>query len=173
MDGNSVDNSDPLAGADVGETRTVQESVELHTIDFEPDVFWGSDRIGSPEIESVDVVEDDHGDEMLVVSFEGELTKTLPRRWDSYREPLTPAEEKDARRKRWARKALGAGTVIAPMGIALLVSTRLMNSMAGVTINGEPVQPPGIESVLGVFAFALFVVWAIQWIPRGNGGRSA
>lgn len=166
------DDADPLKGADVGETRTVRESVELHTIDFEPRVFWGSDRIGEAEVENVDVVEDEDGSKKIVVEFEGELTKALPRRWDSYREPLTEAEEKAQRRREWGKNVLRVFGVLVPLGLGVFITNHVMGQMSGTTIDGEPIQAPGIEVYVVLIGFALFFLWALQRLP-GRIGRTA
>jgi len=167
----SQQSTDPLDGADVGETKTVRDTVELHAIDFEPDVFWG-DRIGSSEIENVDVVEDEYGDQKLVVTFEGELTKALPRRWDSYREPVTDAEEAAQRRRKWEKNAARAVAVVAPLGLALFITNHVMQQMTGITINGEPMQPPSPEMFAVIIGLALFFMWALQRLPGRIGGRA-
>jgi len=162
---------DPLDGADVGETKTIRESVELHTIDFEPDVYRGSDRFVDSEIESVDVIEDEYGEKKLVVNFEGEVTKALPRTWDYSREPLTEQEQKAEQRKKWLRKLLITGVpTVGTLAIGTVVTYHVMDALSasGMTINGEAVQTPGIWSFVLVLGLAVFIIWAIQWLPRGG-----
>lgn len=62
------DDTDPLEGADVGETRTVRESIEFHTTEFAPGAFYGSDRFGDVGVADVEVREDEYGDEVVVVT---------------------------------------------------------------------------------------------------------
>lgn len=163
---------DPLDGADVGETRTVRESVDLYTVDFEPDVFYGSDRFSDTEIADVEVAENEHGDRKLVVTFEGEVTKALPRRWDRAREPLTEREERTARRREWVMKALATGGLLAPAVVATVVATWAMDA-GDMTVNGEPMQAPGIEFFGAFFVFVFVVLWILPRLPRWFGGRSA
>lgn len=161
----------PLDGADIGETRTVRESVELYTIDFKPDVYFGSDRIGRATAAGVEVAEDEDGYETVVVTFEGEITKALPRRWDWCREPRTATEKKAQRRKRWLGKAATAFGVLLPLGIATGFTYLLMGRMEGRTIETGPMQPPGLEFYAGLIAFILFLLWAIPKLPGAVGRR--
>ena len=168
----TAESDDPLKNADVGEMQTVRESVELHTINFQPDVFRGSDRFVDTEVADVEIVEDEYGDETLVVTFEGEVTKRLPRNWDYCREPRTVTEEKQARRSRWIQKAIPIVSALVASGVALAVFSRLMENFAGTTIDGEPIQAPGPEFYVGFILLVVFLMWAIQYLPgKVSGGR--
>lgn len=169
---------DPLEHADVGEAVTVSRDVELSTIDFEPDVFYGSDRTVEHDAVDARLVENDEGYHDVVVTFQGEMVKTLPYRWDQCREPRTPAEEreqqKQQRRKKWRRRvSMAIGTLI-PMVVATFVTNDIMSRVAG---RGpfEGVAAPGLGEIAGIVVglvlFALFVLWAIRVMPRPGVGR--
>lgn len=158
---------DPLDGAAVCETRTVRESKTLHGIDMEPSVFFGSDRQVDHQIVDVEVIEDDRDGycDDVKITWEGEVTKTLPRRWDESNEPRTAAEEKQAKRAKWRGRALRAAATLIPLGIGLGVTMHAMNAIAGsMTVNGETVTTPSMLEVAPVIAliagFVLFLKWA-------------
>jgi len=130
---------DPLHGADVGETRTVTETQELYTVDFEPEAFWGTDRYSKRDITNVEIVETDDGSEVIRLTWEGEVTKTLPYRWDHLHTDTTKADERGL--TGWKKYALkfGVGYVL-PLGITGIVAHHVMNAtMSAMTINGEAV----------------------------------
>lgn len=172
------DDTDPLGGADIGETHTVRESVELHTVDFEPGVYYGSDRFGRASVERIEVTENEYGDETVVVTFEGELTKALPPRWDEYREPLTDAEQQAARRKVWLGRLGNAAAIVVPMLGASVLANHLMQAISGdMTVNGEAVTAPGtgemamITGAMLVLAAVVFYAANEVLPPRVVGGR--
>lgn len=160
--------ADPLEGADVGETRTVRETKTLHGINMEPDVYYGSDRFGETRIADVEVVRGDDGEaDDIRVTWEGDVTKALPRRWDYCREPRTAAEERAATRKKWLGRAAKAVGFLLPVGVATLVASHVMNGLSGdLTINGEPmVAPTAVELVplvVMVMGLAAFFAWAVS-----------
>ncbi len=165
--------NDPMDGAEIGETRTVRERIDLPVINFEPDVFYKSDRIGVSHIEDIDIVENEYGDEMLRVTFEGDLTKCLPRRWD---QPIT-----DHPRNRRVKADSGTGRIkqllvsavgfFIPFGFALGLSVWLMRLMdpVTITINGESSTfPPAITELVPVVVLVM-VIGLIVWVGL-NGG---
>ena len=162
----SVAEDDPLRNADIGETKTVRESVELHTINFSPDTFYKSDRIGRCEAVDVQIAEDEDGSETVVVTFEGELTKILPRNWDKSSEPRTAAEEKQSRRAVWKRRAATAAMFLVPVGIATYLTSTVMEQIAGQSIHTEPIQPPGIEVYFVMILMIAFLAWSIPRLPE-------
>lgn len=164
------DNTDPLDGADIGETRTVRESVELYSIDFQPDVFRGSDRMGRPEIAETEVITDELGDQKLVVTFEGDMVKRLPQRWDYHREPVTESEKATHRRRKWARKALRVAGVVGPVLLTLFIANQVMVRVSSVTMAGAEVSPPGIGTYAVLGGMMIALMWAIQYLPGHIGG---
>ena len=169
----AAEGDDPLRNADVGETKTVRESVELHTINFSPNTFYKTDRIGACEAVDVEIAEDEDGSETVVVTFEGEVTKILPRNWDKSREPRTATEEKQARRTAWKRKVGTAAMFLIPAGVATFIASRMMASLEGVHIAGEPVEPLGVEFFITFALLVAFIAWSIPYLPgmAGKGGR--
>ena len=166
---------DPLDGADVGESATIYETVEIHPIDYESEHYYGTDRTGSADIEDVEVVENEYGEEILLLHLEGEITKTLPYRWDETYDPSDDPHEQSA-----IQQAIGrVGSAVAfllPIGIAFTVANLVFQEIAGeMTINGEPVSTPG----MGSLAFSVFLMTALIWVvyygvngglPRTTGG---
>lgn len=160
---------DPLDGADVGETRAVRESVDLHTAEFRPAAFYGTDRIGTGDVAGIEVVEDEYGDEVVRVDFEGDLTKALPPRWDYCAEPVTEEQRRSERRWRWASRLGRWGVHAAMFGVSVLIAHRLMQDVAGkLTVNGEPMHAPTLPELAAPFAvlFLLLVVFEAVVIPR-------
>jgi hypothetical protein len=174
------DDEDPLEHADVGETVTVTREKTLHSINFDPDVYYGGDRVGESDVVDARLVENEYGNHDIVVTFEGDLTKTLPRRWDQCEEPRTEREEQREQKRQWRKKwsrrlSLAIGTVISIV-VATFVTHRVMSRVAGEPPY-EEITAPGLGEVAGMagglLLFALFTMWAIQRLPRGAGGRYA
>ena len=169
------DATDPLEGADVGETETVTETRELWLGALASDDTRGSDRFADHRVSGVEVVTDEYGDEMLAVTVASETTKRLPHRWDYAKEPRTESEQAAAGRRRWIGHGITAGVTAATFGIGVAVMDRVAESMAGdVTINSEPVVlPTGAELIgplLVIFAIAALVISAIRVMPRPGPG---
>lgn len=167
--------NDPLDGADVGETKTVERSKTLHSATYEPGVYYGSDRIGSAEIADVEIVEDEYGEDAIRVTWEGDLTKALPPNWDHHREPVTERELRQERRKKWKGRAGRAAQILIPAAICVGIAAHVMNTISGeVTMNGEPVGTPGFESIAFVFGLVVIIMLGVQYAPRTiRGGRHA
>jgi hypothetical protein len=171
---------DPLEHADVGETVTVTREKTLHSVNFDPDVYYGSDRLGESDVVDARLVENEYGNHDIVVTFEGELVKTLPRNWDYCKEPRTQREAKQEQkrewRKKWGRRVSIAIGFLIPAVVATFVTNSIMSRVAG---RGpfEEVAAPGLGEIAGMVAglmlFAAFIMWAIQRLPRGAGGRYA
>jgi hypothetical protein len=169
-----TDSDDPLDGADVGETRHVERSKHFHGTNYEPREFYGSDRLGDPKITDIEIVEGEDGNaDDFIVTWEGDMTKTLPRRWDSCREPRTHEEETQARRRKWLRRGIQAVSVAVPMAIAVGVSHYLMQGL-DLTMNGVDVSAPTAGMTLSIFILGMLMFAIIRWLPgRINGGRLA
>lgn len=163
-----TDGGDPLDGADVGETRTVTRSKTLHGVDFEPREFYGTDRQRDIRIDDISVVGDDQGEPRDVeITWEAELTKCLPPRWDHAREPRTEAEEKQARRRKWMRRGISAVAALLPLGLVTVVTFHLLNALSGdLLINGEPMGPVSFVDILPalilVFGIAALIIWGVR-----------
>ena len=162
---------DPLAGAAIGETRTIRRSKTLSGIDLEPREFWGSDRQRDVSIADVEIVSDEHDDDIddIRVAWEGEVTKTLPPRWDQCNEPRTDDERRDERRTRWAKKIIAAALLLVPIGIASVATYYLMQGLSGsMTINGEPVTAPTPVELAASFALLMGITLVILWGIKGG-----
>lgn len=157
-----TETDDPLDGAVIGETHTIRETQTLHGINMGPDVFWGSDRFGDADIVDVEIIEtgdEDYND--IKVTWEGDITKRLPRRWDYHREPVTEAEKRTAARRKWLGRAAHALAVIVPVGLATWIGTHVTNAaLSGMTINGEPMG--GTATTVVDTASLVLIVMAIS-----------
>jgi hypothetical protein len=165
---------DPLDGADVGETRHVERSKHFHGINFEPREFYGSDRLGDASITNIEIVENGDGKaDDFIVTWEGDVTKTLPRRWDECREPRTAEEEANAQKRKWLRRGIQTISVAVSMAIAVGVSHYLMSGL-DLTMNGVAVGAPSAGMTLSIFVLLMLMFSIIRWLPgRINGGRFA
>lgn len=158
------ESDDPMDGAAVGETRTVQEDVTVNLWDFyAADSFLGSDRVAG-DIDLVDVAYGvDDGDESVTLTFEGDVTKTLPRRWDTLLEDHPKNQARGRNEPRNTLVSLGALVVtsLVAFGVAAFVATR-----AEVTVNGEAVFPATLVDVTAMVPFFMLIVFAVWAIPR-------
>lgn len=178
MNASEEPDEDPLRHADIGDTHTIEREKEIYTIDLEPAEFRGTDRITDTHITNTQVTTDDeYGDEKLVVTIQGTATKTLPRRWDTCREPRTSDEHQTARRNKWRDRALNvaAGFVI-PFVLATAVGMYFMTKISGeLSVNGEPVTVGGPMELLPA-VLLLFIMTGTLWyglhraLPRHPGG---
>jgi len=144
---------DPLRNADVGEKITVQDEVDIHVYNLEPTVFRGSDRHGRAEVSDIDIVEDEYGDQKIVVTLEGEVTKVLPRNWDYCREPLTETEKNKQRKRKWIKNGVGLTGVVGSAALASLVTVRTMNQL-----EGEVIEFGTTYSVTSFFVLSLLTI---------------
>lgn len=168
MDSDEGDVDAPLDGAAIGETRRIREQNLHHGINSVPDSYFGSDRLCDDyDIVDVEVVERDGDVNDFIVHWEGDVTKRLPRYWDTATEPRTKKEERQQRRKELVRKAIsGLGTLI-PVGVAYAIAVSVSSRLGEVTINGDTV--PLTPSVSDLFVVALIVVFALLVVKHGPG----
>jgi len=155
--------SDPLKHADVGEKATFEDTITLHGYDLEPDGLFGSDR----ETLSVDVTditeqpaEGDSPYNDIEITVEAQGIKTLPRRWDYTKEPITERQERAERKRTWVRRIGEALSFFLPIalvfGLMSLIMPRVMRGMSEVTINGKAVNPqPGMYLFAVAFVFVM------------------
>ncbi|MFW6382890.1 MAG: hypothetical protein ACOCZD_02500 [Haloferacaceae archaeon] len=123
------DNTDPLDGADIGETETVTVRRRLWVGDLESDACRGSDRIADSEVVDTEIVVND-GEEYLAVTIESDVTKRLPRNWDTCREPRTHSERVAARRRRWRRRAGTAIPLVAAVALSFAITSQVYPAFA-------------------------------------------
>lgn len=171
---------DPLRNANVGETFEVSEDVEFSVWGYRPDVAYsGRDR--ESDVAPVDAeVVGSEGNEEIRVTFEGEVTKTLPARWDKCDEPRTRREKIQAKRRKWVGWSIQAISVTLPLMIAFFVFNQVQQAVSGVTIGGEPSDVPLIIEIFPVVVMVLLLAIVIYYgvfkgaLPRpGPGGRYA
>jgi hypothetical protein len=159
---------DPLADADIGETREIVVENEAPLIDVEPDEFWGPDRDGAVESVDAELIECDDGSQFVRFTYEGEAMKVLPKHWDTCREPRTDEELSAKRRTAWMRRLGMAVGVIVPMSLSVLITDHMMQAISGeLTINGQPVAAPSL-SFISLILFAGVVVALVFWAVSGG-----
>jgi len=91
-------------------------------------------------------------------------------RADEY-EPRTPSNVQRQSESRLGRPAASLIPGVVVLGIASLVAFPVMNAVSGsMTVNGEPVGAPSPWFVLFIFGFAVFLLWAIQYLPGAARG---
>lgn len=159
---------DPLAGADVGETITVErETTHYH---LTPEAVRGEDRFADVDIEAVHY---DPEYDRLHIEWDAEVTKALPPRWDECREPLTDAVRTRQRRKRWAKKLLKPVLFGATTLLVVYVTHAIMNTLAGeLVINGEVMHAPSDSAFLGMAVLIVAMATAMQIVTGDGQGRA-
>lgn len=163
---------DPLEHADIGTTHTIRKSKTLHSINYTPDEFFGSDRFPDHiDIVDVELVETDDmscGPD-IKITWEGDVTKRLPRRWDYHAEPVTDAERKQARRVKWARRLITPAITLGTVVFAVFLATEVTRRAAGqMTINGEAVAAPSFASVVPSVVVLALLAWMIVYGLKGG-----
>jgi len=167
-------NDDPLEDAAVGETRTVTHEQVYHGVDHEPRAFRGTDRAGAASIRDVEIVERDDAADDLRVTWDGDVTKTLPRGWDDH----TRVPDDESRSRQW----LGtAARILFSVAVTGLVTIAVMNTvfqgLAGKTIEVESAMLPSTVElalvVVGILGIAMVFVWAASGglPPRTGAGQ--
>ena len=165
-----MSDADPLDGADVGETRRVTETVELHSATYAPETFYGPDRAGEYGVD-VTVSEDGYGDPVVEVTYTGEVTKQLPKRWDR---GVDSGAGESGGRTRWPTVLGALATVGAAIGASALATHTL--AAADLTINGSAVAPLRVWPTAVTVGLLALLAWTILHGVRGgfpgmHGGR--
>lgn len=155
---------DPLDGAPIGQTETVTETQTLRGINYVPDEFFGHDRFGEFGIADVEVIESAEGDvDDIRVTWEGEMTKQLPRRWDQHNEPVTDEEKQQARRRKWLGWLSRAAVFVVPLGLISTIAVKLTQEVSReLVINGEAATPPSMIDAVPVFILVLVMAGIIH-----------
>jgi len=158
---------DVLDGADVGETRHVRQTDEFPI--YRPDEFSGSDRQTDAEPVDLELIQTEYGGYDLCVTWEGDVTKRLPRNWDQCREPRTDAERKRARRAVWKRRVGAVLPIAFALGLSTLIAARIMNEVAGsATINGEPLFAPTVADLAVPVGLIVVIAYILIWAMSGG-----
>jgi len=171
------EHDDPLDGADIGQTERIEVS-SRHAIE-PPEPIRGTDRYISDRNVDVEIVEDEYGNLWEETSWDCEVTKQMPRRWEE------AAERNERRESRIKPENTGKlSTFFTSMVISILtigvVSVFISREFEGMTINGEPVAvDPGTMLLAWLPILLLLVLGYIVYLgvfkgyfPRPvNGGR--
>lgn len=161
--------SDPLDGADIGDTETVTVTRELWIGDLEADACVGSDRLAESTVIGTETVTNEYGDEYLAVTVESEVTKRLPTRWDSCQEPRTEKEHQQARREKWKRRVGNIAPMLIALGLSGLLAARITNELAGgLVVNGEALPEVGFAHFGVLMLMVLIITVAVQNLPRAR-----
>ena len=170
-----IDDADPLADADVGETVTVTTTEEIWLGQLESEHASGTDRFADRRVSDVEVVTDEYGEQYLAITVDSDVTKRLPHAWDTASAPRTDSERRKARLQRWGSRVATLLPLVVTGTVAIAVTNRLMSDLTGeVTINGEPLAytPADLVPVAGLVLVVFMVVLAIPYLPgRVGGGR--
>jgi hypothetical protein len=146
---------DPLDGADVGETVAYSETVDLHPIDMEPDAFRGSDRIADYET-TVTQLEDG----TIQIWYGGEVTKTMPSRWDStfWQQDF---ETDSSDRRKWVNIGFGAAVSAAILYVVFdtVISEQMLKAQPE-TVVGPP--GPHVLKLFPVLLGLVLCIWALN-----------
>lgn len=164
---------DPLENADVGDTHTIGGSCEVHLRDLPGQKWRGSDREYEVELTNIDVFETADGNQVVAIDYDGEVMKTLPRRWDRATEPRTDAERKAERRVQLAKRLTSVGVAAGSIVFAVGVATWTTNQVAkSTTINGQAVGPiaPG-EMATTLFVILIIAAVILAGLKGGFPGK--
>jgi len=146
--------SDTLKNAELGETEEYENELEWYGFNTVPDELNRRDLTQKLTNAEAEIVTNEYGNQDVVVRVEGEVMKTLPRRWESFPRETPPSTEN--RQKNVLATVLGG---LVATGISVLVVSQFNKAMSNVTVNGEPLRPVPIWEFLSVilFVFALVV----------------
>ena len=162
---------DPLDGADIGETVTVDHTEEMWVGDLEPAEWWGSDRYSDTRVVETEVVTNEHGEDYLQITIESDVTKTLPHRWDALH---TDDAEPGVIQRHASDIAYGTS-----LFVTTVVMTGIVWALAGVettlAVDGEPVVFPTFGEMFPAVLIAMSLIILVQWVvtrvPRMGHGR--
>jgi uncharacterized membrane protein YidH (DUF202 family) len=146
--------SDTLKNAELGETAAYENELEWYGFNTVPDDLNRRDLTQKLTDAEAEIVTNEHGNQDVVVTVEGEVMKTLPRRWESFPREQ-PSSVENTKKNTLATVLSG----LVATGISVLVISRFNQAMSNVTVNGEPLGPVPIWEFLSVilFVFALVV----------------
>jgi hypothetical protein len=159
---------DPLEGADIGETVEIEREVDLAPINYEPLVTAGFDRDGDISVDAA-VTTDSDGEEVIRLTYSGELTKQLPP--NALEAAASPADAGEPSRRR--DRVLGALQRVAGpfVGISVTlavwayVSNNMIQSLDGTTVELGQAPTLGVAEVGVMVCCMLVLVYAMQWAP--------
>jgi len=169
MTGNESDSDDPLENAPIGETTTQQFEQTLDCFGPLYREFGGSDRDFDADVADIEVVDTGYGTPEIQVTWEADVTKTLPRHWFSLsRTPSESSSDLHSKLSRYDTAIVSAGTIAFTSVVVAVITNNVLESMAGTTINGEPITvPPDVSIWLAVFSAGIFL-WIIRWAVSGG-----
>jgi hypothetical protein len=162
------DESDPLADADIGESVTVEATVEMWAGDLAADAVRGADRFATHDIAAAEVRTNEHGNQVLDVTVRSDVTKQLPRRWD--RAPrATPTASTPSRWRRLGGLLLGAALAT---GVSVALTQRMLGALAGETVTFPDTAPTLLDLAPGISVILLLtlLVGSLPYLPGKMGG---
>jgi len=174
----SDNKTDALRHADMGEQTELSTTEEISLVAMEPTEWYRSDRmLGDATVDNVEVIETEHGDKRLQVTWSREATKTIGRRWGA-----EPNKDDSGSNWRLKERAVKVAPIAATMTIAGIIGVKITNSsMANMATTTEPLQPIKLWPTLGGIFVLVLVAWLIIYGMSGGlpgmagmkGGRGA
>jgi len=145
--------SDTLKNAELGETEQYENELEWYGFNTVPDELSRRDLTNKLTDAEAEIVTNEHGNQDVVVKVEGEVMKTVPRRWESFPRE-TPTSREDKQKSTIATVLSG----LVATGISVAVVSQFNKAMSNVTVNGEPLNPVPAWKLLGVVLFVIALV---------------
>lgn len=173
-----MSDDDPLAGADIGETRTIESENEFSLWDSRAvGPFLGFDREAADvEVKSAEIVGEE-GNERVRITYSGDVTKTLRPHWrqELEREPREPRDTPTAGLPTAQRVASFLIAAAVSVGVAMFVTQSLFGRMAGETIEISARAPTVFDlapAVAAIIVLGMLIVLALPYAPgmAGRGG---
>lgn len=172
------DESDPLDGAKIGETRTVAREDRRWVGFIVDEELYGDDRETSIDVTDIYLDENDHGEREVVVEYDAELTQKLPAKWDVSDMPRTEREAKAERRNKWLRRCAKLAPLAVTGVVVFGVTSLAFPAISRVSMEvSETTTAPSfmdvMPSVALVFIIAAVIVYGLSGGLPGavRGGR--
>jgi len=162
---------DPVDDMELGETAEVSHTWECSVWGKADNDYVGRDReISDLTVDDAYVVDED-GNESIELVVSADVTKVDP---DT--KPFFQSEDRWERRQQADTKTVDSRVGVAALktapyaitagtfGVVMFVADRVFEQ-ADMTINGQPLAAPGFLEIAPIFFLALFLMWAIQYLP--------
>lgn len=168
--------TDPLDGADVGETVQATETQRYCWWGSAGSQWLGEDR-ETENLEITDAYFDgEPGNEEVILEVSGEVTRRLPRAAFDFPEPTepksTPAATPTPRWKQIAgRVAPLAVSSVITVGVFVAVFNQVAGSISGQTVEFASIPTIGFDSVIFVLILAFLIFITVPIMPGQIGGN--
>jgi len=145
--------SDTLKNADLGDTEQYENTIEWCGFNTVPDELNRRDLTQNLTDAEAEIVTNEYGDQDVKITVEGEVMKTLPRRWESF------PREKPTSREDTKQNTLSVilGGIVAT-GVSALVVSQFNQVLTKITVNGDRLGSETVTiSAWDIAAMMLFV----------------